>query len=691
MINKRFLIGITVFFTATIFSQTFTGSGGDISDDGLQNEFLITVSNLPSTTLNTSLGLIQVNLDITHSNDSDLSVSLVSPYGTIINLFNGIGGVGANFTKTSLSQFASTSINVASAPFSAAYKPTQSLTNLNDNQNGNGIWKLRIIDNKLQNIGVLNNWSVTFGADSTDSAIFSTTNLPIVIINTNGGTIADSSINATMQIIDNGEGYLNNITDIPNNYNGNISINYRGHYSLSLPQKPYKIETLDAALVSQNVPLLGMPEEHDWVFIPNYNDKVFMRNTLSYKIFSEMGNYATRTKFCEVMLNGSYQGIYLLGEDIKRDKNRVDIAKLKTTDITGIDLTGGYIIKNDYWSSTDSWLLNYHPVDHSNVNVHLVYDYPSPAVITTEQKSYIQSFINDFESALYSNDYTSSTTGYRNYIDTSSFIDYLIVNEVSRNIDGFKKSSYFNKDKDTKTGISKLKAGPVWDFDWSYKNIKECYFSATDGSGWAYKINDCGNVGSPGWFVRLLQDDSFQSELHCRWNNLRKTNLTTAIINKYIDDTAAYLDKAQKRHFKKWGNLGKNTGTPEVERDPSTFSGQITKFKSWINTRLSWLDANMPGDVSSCNLSVSEYQFKENKLVLYPNPATTYFMIQLPDSNKNATVDITITDMLGRVINQFDAHKSDEKINFMNYVKGTYIVNVKYLNKVFQSKLIVIN
>jgi subtilisin-like proprotein convertase family protein len=687
--KKQLLIGIALFFLANSYSQTFTGSVGLISDDGQQNDFLLTVSNLPSTTLNTTLGIIQVNLDISHPNDSDLKVSLISPDGTTIILFNGIGGVGDNFTKTSFSPLASITINSGSAPFSSAFKPSQSLANLNNGHNGNGVWKLRITDSKLQDVGVLNNWSVTFGADSSNPAVFSTTNLPIVIINTNGGTIADTSINATMQIIDNGAGYLNNITDTPNDYNGNIAIRYRGHYSLTLPQKPYKIETLDAAFVSQDVSILGMLVENDWVFIPNYNDKVFMRNTLPYTIFSEMGHYATKSKYCEVVLDGSYQGIYLLAENIKRDKNRVDIAKLEINENSGINLTGGYIIKNDYWSSTDSWLLNYHPIDHPNIDVHLVYDYPKPEEITTEQKSYIQTFVNNFESALYSSTYTSPITGYRKYMDTNSFVDYLIVNELSRNVDGFKKSSYFNKDKDPATGISKLKMGPVWDFDWAWKNINECYFGATDGSGWSYKINDCGDVGSPGWFVRLMQDPSFQTEFHCRWVNLRKNNLSNAALFKYIDETALYLDNAQKRHFEKWGNLGQNTGAPEIENDPTTFAGQISKFKSWITLRLSWLDANIPGNLSTCTLSTQDEEINESKVVLYPNPTKEYFIIQMPDLVQNVAIEITIIDMLGRTINQFYSHKSGDKISVTNYSKGTYIVKVKYMNKVYQSKLII--
>lgn len=686
--KKQLFTCIAFLFITAIYPQTFIGTGGTITDNGLQNDFSLAVSNLTSTTLNTTLGIIQVNLDITHPNDSDLSIALISPYGTTIYLVNGVAGV--NFTRTNFNQSAKTTITAASSPFSGTFKPTQSLANLNNNRNGNGVWKLRIIDSKLQNVGVLNNWSITFGADSADPAVFSTTNLPIVILNTNGGTIADAPINATMKIIDNGPGYLNNYTDIPNDYNGNISINYRGHYSLTLPQKPYKIETLDPALVAQNVSLLGMPLESDWVFVPNYNDKVFMRNTLSYKIFSEMGNYAPRTKFCEVVLDGKYQGIYLLGEDIRRNKNRVDIAKLKTTDIAGIDVTGGYIIKNDYSaSSTDNWLLNFHPINHPTYNVRLVYEYPKPEDITAEQKTYIQTFVNDYETALYSSTFTSPDSGYRKYIDTGSFIDYLIVNELSRNIDGFKKSCYFNKDKDLPTSISKLKGGPVWDFDWAWKNINECYFKATDGSGWSYNINDCGNVGSPGWYIRLMQDPAFKAEFYCRWVNLRKTTLSSSTLFKYIDDTASYLDNAQTRHFKKWGNLGKNTGTPEVERDPTTFSGQITQFKSWITKRLSWLDANITGNSSSCTLSTQNDEIDDSKVVLYPNPTKEYFLIQLPDLAQNTAIDITIIDVQGRSIDTFYAHNNGDKISVNNYSKGTYIVKVKYINKVFQAKLII--
>ncbi len=507
--KQIFTVFFLLLFITLTNSQTFSGTIGTVSDDGQPNDFTATISGLSSNQLNASLGLIQVCLDISHTYDSDLNVYLIAPDGTTINLFSGIGGGDDNFSNTCLNQSATNSINTAVAPFTGTFKPQETIGNCNNNQNGNGVWKLRIIDTYAQDEGIVNSWSITFGSNATTPFVFTSSNLPIVIINTGGAQIANEPpINATMGIINHGLGNLNSVTDIPNDFNGNITIESRGAYSQSLPQKPYKITTVDTESAELNVSLLGMPEEHDWNLIANYNDKVFMRNKLAYQVFTDMGHYAARNQYCEVVVNGIYQGIYLLMESIKRDNNRVDIAKLETTENTGIDLTGGYILKNDYWTTENSWQTQFQPIDHPELDVHLVYDYPKPDNITTQQQDYIKNFINEFETALYGLNFTDPNQGYAKYIGVNSFIDYLIINELARNNDGFKKSSYFHKNKDSTTAIAKLNAGPVWDFDWAWKNINECsIFAATDGSGWAHQVNDCSpDVNSPGWYVRLLQD-----------------------------------------------------------------------------------------------------------------------------------------------------------------------------------------
>jgi hypothetical protein len=180
--------------------------------------------------------------------------------------------------------------------------------------------------------------------------------IPLVVIEVNGGfSIPDEpKIKAHIKIIDHGPGQLNFASDSGNIYDGNAGIEVRGAYSASLPQKPYGFETRDSVAENLNVSLLGMPEENDWILLANYNDKAFLRNSLAGQIFRSMGHYAPRTMHCEVIVNGSYNGIYVLTEKIKRDKNRVDIARLEPTENHGDYVTGGYIFKTDYSSSEDS-------------------------------------------------------------------------------------------------------------------------------------------------------------------------------------------------------------------------------------------------------------------------------------------------------------------------------------------------
>ena len=686
------LLFATLLCSLFSFSQTFTGTGGLIPDNEQQIEFPVTVSGLSATTLNSTFGLKQVCLNITHSYDSDLNVSLVSPSGVVINLFSGVGGSGDNFTNTCLSQTATASIVSGTPPFSGTFKPQETLGNMNNGiQNPNGTWKLRILDTYPADQGTLLNFSIIFGTNAATPFVFSSSNLPIVLINTNNQTIVDEpEIVATMKIIDNGVGNLNYVTDNTYNYNGYINIEYRGNYSQTLPQKPYKIETLDANFQDENVSLLGMPAESDWALLANYNDKVFMRNQLAYTLFSEMGHYGPRTKHCEVVINGAYMGVFILSETIKRDNNRVDISKLDPDENTGIDLTGGYIIKNDYWNSTEGWQLSHSPIDHPGLVVGLAYDYPKSENISVEQKAYIATFINTFENALYSANYASPTLGYNQYMDEESFIDYFIMNELTRNNDGFKKSAYFYKNKDGATSVSKLFAGPVWDFDWAWKNINECSFlSVTDGSGWAHWVNDCNpDVNGTGWFVRLLQDPNFQNHVRCRWNELRTTTLSTTALFNYIDATALNLDQAQARHFDRWGNLGLPTGAPEVDADPATFPGQITKFKNWISTRIAWLDLNIPGDPTTCNLNTPN--LKETLFQLVPNPANELVLLNL---SRNETIKtLEIIDVSGKIIFSTTHFETTTPLATNTFANGLYIVKIQTnTNTILSKKLIIVH
>lgn len=513
----------------------------------------------------------------------------------------------------------------------------------------------------------------------------SMSNLPLVVINTNGKTIIDAlKIPATMKIISNGTGQVNRPTDAGNIYNGNIGIEIRGAYSSSLPQKPYGIETRDASGANLNVSLLGMPAENDWILLANYNDKTFMRNTLAYELSRRMGHYAPRTRMVEVIVNNEYLGIYILMEKIKRDKGRVDIAKLTNLDISGDNVSGGYIFKIDYFNSSNSWQSNFRPTDHPEKIVNYVYTDPDPADLLWQQKDYLKTAINSFESILYSSNFKDKTNGYPAWIDVNSFLDYFIVSEVARNVDAFKKSVYFFKDKDSKGG--KINAGPVWDFDWAWKNIKDCsVFQATDGSGWSYRINDCPNIwpNSNGWMVRLLQDTEFANALNKRYFELRKSYLSSQYLNSYIDSVQNLANEAQARHYSKWPILSSNVGAPEVDYQPSTFAGQITMFRNWIQTRLTWLDGHMLGQ-SITGVDQFETAFSYR---IFPNPASD--VVFLESSSEIARLDIFNSYgkcMLTKaVISAFST-----KLDVSGFSPGIYVVRLKTKeNQIINSKLVI--
>ena len=334
---------------------------------------------------------------------------------------------------------------------------------------------------------------------------------------------------------------LNYPNDSGNIYSGIAGIEIRGSYSATLPQKPYGIETRDIQGNNNNVSLFGMPQENDWILIANYNDKTFLRNVLAFDLFKKMGHYAPRTKLCEVVVNDIYNGIYVFTEKIKRDNGRVDIAKLDLDDNFGDSLTGGYIFRVDYWDQNNSWISNYNNPNFPNDAVRYVYNYPDYDEITVQQKNYIQNLVGDFEDALWSNDFEDPILGYRPYINTRSFIDYFIVNEFARNVDGFKKSRNFYKDKSSKDSL--IYAGPVWDFDWAYKDHSS---SMLNGAGWRHDYSGPTDVKPPGWYIKLIQDSTFANELNCRYFNLRNTILDTSKIFSFIDSLENILNDATK-------------------------------------------------------------------------------------------------------------------------------------------------
>ena len=338
-------------------------------------------------------------------------------------------------------------------------------------------------------------------------------------------------------------------------YEGPIGIKLRGNSSLSFNQKKYTIELRDESGKDVEASLLGMPAHSDWVLLAPYNDVSAVRDPLAFQLWRDMGHWAPRTRMAELTLNGDYRGIYILSEAIKRDSMRVDIAKLKKSDIAGRDVTGGYILRIDTYDEEDATFPSKVPgIGEGIMTSQITWSciYPKKKKLQPEQLAYIEQFVDSMELAIQSNDFADPQRGYAHFIDVPSFVDYFIHTELSLNADGYKRSAYFYKEKLHADGTGgKLVAGPVWDYNLAYGNCNFC--NANNPEAWCF---EGGNTQpTPALWQRLLQDPAFRKAVKMRYKALRKGVLSNKAINSYIDQHAKLLAPYIARHFEKYPEL----------------------------------------------------------------------------------------------------------------------------------------
>jgi hypothetical protein len=478
---------------------------------------------------------------------------------------------------------------------------------------------------------------------------FDSSTLPLIFINTQGTAIVDDpKIKAKMDIIYNGPGQVNRMTDKPNHYSGFIGIETRGSSSQMFPKKSYGIELWDDKNNSKDASLFGMPEESDWILYASYNEKSLMHNVLTMKLAREMNIYASRTQYVEVFLNNQYMGVYVFMEKIKRAKGRVDIAKLKEDDLKGDDITGGYIIKVDKTTGTTlgGWTSQYQ--NNAPATNRTFYQYEAPKSITPEQKTYISSYFSTAETALKSSNFRDKENGYRKYFDTQSFIKLFLTNEIAKNLDGYRISTFFYKDKDSKGG--KIKAGPPWDYDLTYGNGNYC--EGDSYKGFAYKFNNvCPTDGFqvPFWWERMMEDSAFVRELGEEYAFQRKRGaLQLDKINKYIDSLTVILQAPSFRNFQKWPILGIYVW-PQPNPISNSWFGEVDELKQFIVNRLNWLDANIKQPADLRITANEENATNILSMNAYPNPFLDRIYVNI-HSPKTEKANLILYDTNGKVL-----------------------------------------
>lgn len=375
----------------------------------------------------------------------------------------------------------------------------------------------------------------------------SNTGLPLVIIETpNNATIppktADWLENTKIRIL-NSDGTVNYESEIDN-------IRGRGNSTWSYPKKPYAIK------LNKKASILNMPKHKRWVLLANWMDRTMMRNRIAFKISQSTGlDWTPRGEFVEVVLNGKHVGNYYLCEQIKIDENRVNINEMEDTDIEGDAITGGYLMELDvYFDEVNKF-------KSSIKNLPYMFKEPDEDALNAQQFEYMKNYVNTLETALYDDD-QFSTRVYENYLDINSFIDWWLVHELTRNCEpNHPKSSYMHKDK-----LGKLKAGPVWDFDWgtftpTTPNLK---------------------IASSLYYDKLFQDSEFKRKVKERWAFLKADFLS---ITTFIDDEKNKLSKSADINIQLWPISSRENGDETL-----SFKEAVERMKTSYNNRIQALD-----------------------------------------------------------------------------------------------------
>jgi hypothetical protein len=412
---------------------------------------------------------------------------------------------------------------------------------------------------------------------------FQSSNLPVVVIDTDQEIPNEPKIDATMKIIYRGEGERNLLTDVSDattlNYDGAIKIEVRGSSSALLDKKQYAFTPYDDLGEKINVSILDMPKENDWILNGLAYDDSYIRDYISYKLSNLTGNYASRGRYCEVVLNGDFQGIYVLQEKLKADDSRIDINKIKETQLTLPKLTGGYITKTDKieGSDTAAWSMDNYLGYQSN----FVHEHPKPTTVQPEQNEYIKGQFESLQEKVTAPSDSSITNGYPSVIDIPSFVDFMLLNEFASNADAYEFSTFFHKDRN-----GKLRAGPIWDFNLTYGN--DLFFWGYDRSKTdVWQFNFGGNDG-PKFWKDLFDDEVFKCYLAKRWQTLTATGmpLNSGEIFTFIDTTTALISEAVERQETVTGTIG-------------VFEQQIIDIKDFISARITWI-SNELTDTSLC-------------------------------------------------------------------------------------------
>ncbi len=462
--------------------------------------------------------------------------------------------------------------------------------------------------------GTARGWSWWNYPPDNEYVTLTSTNLPIVWIEVDGEYIDRyERITARMKIIHNGDDNLNYADTIAHpgqtiDYEGYVALRYRGSSSFnSSDKKPYSFRPLDKPLedggVKKKVNILGMGKDNNWALLAPYADKSMMRDLLAFEVSRPWMEYTPEGRYCELFLDGTYYGVFILTEVVSDGKHRLN---LPDPDETEDGITGGYIMEVNRTDGEVTYTSKYHPVSNSGtryMNQFINFQYKSPDYedLTEAQVNYINGQIDQMENSLWTYKMGNEPT-YEQYIDVQNFIDYQIAMELGHNVDAYRLSGKFFKRRDSEDPRFKM---VVWDMNLAYGNAD--YYQGWRTDTWMYKNNNTMNQEGdpqliPFWWYKLNSNPDYTTALKARWAQYRRSNLREDRIMAKIDSLANVLTShgAEYRNSEAWPRWGEYVWPNYYVADD--FADEISYLKQWISDRIAWMDSQLNYDSSITQL-----------------------------------------------------------------------------------------
>ena len=363
-------------------------------------------------------------------------------------------------------------------------------------------------------------------------------------------------------------------------YSGTGAIKGRGNTSWGQPKKPYSIK------LSSKASLLDIPNTKKYAIVPGYADQSLMRNFITYKAGLMLNGieYTPKCEFVEVYLNGVYNGIYILVERVALESNKIDLDEATAEDLTGAyliekDIDGKIDFANDQWFNCPYWA--------NQGRDYFVLKEPEPedAALLEQMLDYLEEHMQKLHNSIMG----TSGESYTQYVDVDSWIDFIIMQEITKNIDGnLKTSCYLLK----KSGDDHIYMTALWDFDLAYGNANwdnadhqhNDYYDCPNGMGTSDFMAI--NSSSP-WFDHLYDDyPEFSEALIAKYNEYRETLIPA--MRAMMNEQAAYLSENTARNDNKWG---------------TDFASGVNTLQNWFDGRIDWLDRQWCEDYEEIDLN----------------------------------------------------------------------------------------